>query len=225
MKAFLILLVALLVGCAPAKTPLSKTQAVADLAAKTVALVGFDDEGSARAYCSGVWVGADVILTAEHCTEGLENGFGLYVVREDVYDPDSSEEKPLIAPRPLALETADAEHDLALLRVLDEPPSHGTAALAAPPSQGAPVQTMGHSRGLWFSYSSGDVAAVRKVEIGLDIVWIQATAPISPGNSGCGLFDERGQLVGIASRALTRGQALNFFVPAGYAVPLLRGAQ
>jgi S1-C subfamily serine protease len=87
------------------------------------------------------------------------------------------------------------------------------------------AQTMGHSLGLWWSYSSGDVAAVRYGDLGgPSMVWIQATTPISPGNSGCGLFDEDGDLIGIASRAVVRRGAenLNFFVHAQYADALVR---
>lgn len=48
---------------------------------------------------------------------------------------------------------------------------------------------------------------------------IQTTAPVSPGNSGGGLFNERGELLGVASFiVLGRGvQNLNFFVPISFA--------
>ena len=88
---------------------------------------------------------------------------------------------------------------------------------------GSFAQAMGHPMGLWFSYSSGDVAAVRTTTAGLEspITWIQATVPISPGNSGGGLFNAQGDLIGIASRARTgRAQLLNLFVPIEYALPL-----
>jgi S1-C subfamily serine protease len=52
--------------------------------------------------------------------------------------------------------------------------------------------------------------------------WIQATAPISPGNSGGGLFDAEGDLVGVCSRAAGgRAQALNFWVHVMYVQALL----
>jgi S1-C subfamily serine protease len=47
-----------------------------------------------------------------------------------------------------------------------------------------------------------------------DIALIQTTAPISPGSSGGGLFDERGNLVGITTFLLQGGQQLNFAVAA-----------
>lgn len=47
---------------------------------------------------------------------------------------------------------------------------------------------------------------------------MQTTAPISPGSSGGGLFDARGNLVGITTLVLVgrehMNQALNFAIPA-----------
>jgi S1-C subfamily serine protease len=43
---------------------------------------------------------------------------------------------------------------------------------------------------------------------------LQTTAPISPGSSGGGLFDERGNLVGITTSSLRSAQSVNFAIPA-----------
>jgi hypothetical protein len=42
--------------------------------------------------------------------------------------------------------------------------------------------------------------------------YVQTTAPISPGSSGGGLFDDRGNLLGITTFTDTRGQNLNFAI-------------
>jgi serine protease Do len=44
--------------------------------------------------------------------------------------------------------------------------------------------------------------------------YLQTTAPISPGSSGGGLFDARGNLLGITSFTLKGAQSLNFAIPA-----------
>ncbi len=44
--------------------------------------------------------------------------------------------------------------------------------------------------------------------------YVQTTAPISPGSSGGGLFDNRGNLIGITTLTDTRGQNLNFAIAA-----------
>ena len=43
---------------------------------------------------------------------------------------------------------------------------------------------------------------------------LQTTAPISPGSSGGGLFDSRGNLIGITTSSLRNAQNINFAIPA-----------
>lgn len=44
--------------------------------------------------------------------------------------------------------------------------------------------------------------------------YLQTTAAISPGSSGGGLFDARGNLLGITSFTMAKSQSLNFAIPA-----------
>jgi tetratricopeptide (TPR) repeat protein len=75
---------------------------------------------------------------------------------------------------------------------------------------GAKVYAIGAPKGLELSLSDGIVSSLREVAGGH---YIQTTAPISPGSSGGGLFDENGMLVGLITFYLTEGQNLNFAVP------------
>lgn len=111
------------------------------------------------------------------------------------------------------LERRDYGHDLALVRVA-LPPEHEVAAVGQGPSVGQPVETMGHPLGLVWSYSRGNVAAVRRITFGDGgPVWfVQSTASISPGNSGGGLFDASGAIVGIAHGYFPRGENVNIYV-------------
>ncbi len=230
-KAFLFFVLGLFIGAcmgpthfvaaAPA-TP-SHVDAAADLESKTVALVGRSRDGELRAYCSGVWVSGTSILTARHCVDDVKIGEGVeYVVRSDVYAPGEVRVRDAIATHAAKVYAFDEAHDLALLRAT-EALAHGVARTTSEPIRaGAFAQTMGHSLSLWWSYSSGDVAAVRQVDLDLDIVWVQATTPISPGNSGCGLFDENDRLMGIAHGSFPRGQMLNVFVHSQYIDTFLR---
>ena len=43
---------------------------------------------------------------------------------------------------------------------------------------------------------------------------MQSTAPTAPGSSGGGLFDARGNLVGITTSGVGRGESLNFALAA-----------
>ncbi len=187
----------------------------ADLESKTVALVLFRN-GEGRAYCSGVWVGVDAILTANHCVDDLELGEHLlYVTRTDVA-ADHVDEVALA--RLAVLAGRDVTHDLALLRVL-YPPEHGTALVASDaPYVGMPVATEGHPLGLYWNFSTGVLSSVRQLPVGDDLDpdmwWLVSSAPISPGNSGGGLWSSRGELLGIAHAYFPRGQNLNIYVGA-----------
>ena len=80
---------------------------------------------------------------------------------------------------------------------------------------GEPAFTLGSPIGLELTLSNGIISG-RRDELGRHFV--QTTAPISPGSSGGGLFDARGNLVGITTLVLVGrehlNQALNFAVPA-----------
>jgi S1-C subfamily serine protease len=222
--AIVILLAAVFAACVPmhgSQTP--HTSDAADLERKTVALVMADGEGGSRAYCSGVWVAEDRILTANHCVDDSEIGDAIaYVTRGDVSASDADE---LEAVRVGRVSARDESHDLALI-FAKLPPSHATAVVGASVSVGDVVQTMGHPRGLWWSYSAGNVAAIRLADMGYPMMWwVQSTAPISPGNSGGGLFDMSGDLVGIAHSYIpTRAENVNFYVHATYVRAFLDAA-
>ena len=203
---------AAVVACTPRhdSTQTPHNARAADLEAKTVALVMPSDFG-VRAYCSGVWVAEDKIATAFNCIADEEPDLKIgFVTRGDVYAPDDDEVVTLRTARIMAV---DPEHDLALLGV-KLPPAHPIASVARSSYVGEVVQTMGHPRGLWWSYSAGNVAALR-VDDGM--WYVQSTAPISPGNSGGGLFDEAGDIIGIAHSYIpVRAENINLYVDARY---------
>ncbi len=200
------------------------TANVADLVSKTVALVDVENVGSIRPYCSGVWVSDTTILTANHCVADMKYGeLNNYVVQSDVYAPGELAERDQILARNAVLYAVDKEHDLALLSALT-PPKHGIARLTVEPVRaGQRVTAMGAPLGEMWSYSSGDVAAVRYLTShGYKILFIQATTPISGGNSGGGLFNEMGELVGVCHATFTNGQNMNLWVHWQYAADLLK---
>jgi serine protease Do len=198
---------------------------VDDLMSKTVALVTFRD-GPARAYCSGIWVGPQTILTANHCVLGRTVGLDTvsYATHEDVY-PKGAIEESEPAGRDAVVAATDPEHDLALLYAVAAAPAHRVAPLAVDGVQvGQRVYTMGSPLGQYWSFSSGDVAALRYGPSAVDgskILFIQSTAPISPGNSGGGLFNEYGELLGVCHATFTRGQNMNVWVHYSYAAALI----
>ncbi len=230
--AFLLLIGMLIVACngqvPAAGTPLAPISHIADaseLSEKTVALVARDEDGDPHAFCSGVWMSKVTIVTAAHCVADLKLGdYAEYVVRNDVYASGDLHERTKINSHRAQFYARDADHDLALLSAL-APPSHTWAQVSMEPVRpGMPVQAVGMPLGLWYSYSRGDVAAMRYLSSnGIpEMLFIQTTAPISGGNSGCGLFDAFGELVGIAHATFTRGQNVNLFISAMYVDGLVK---
>ena len=80
---------------------------------------------------------------------------------------------------------------------------------------GEALFTLGAPSGLDLSLSDGLLSGLREEE---GVRYVQTTAPISPGSSGGGLFDNRGNLIGITTLVLTGrrqlNQSLNFAVAA-----------
>ncbi len=83
---------------------------------------------------------------------------------------------------------------------------------------GEKVYAIGSALGLTSTLSEGIVScALRQF---YDDVYIQTTAPISPGNSGGPLFDKYGNVIGINTMQMADGQNLNFAIPVGEALAL-----
>lgn len=114
---------------------------------------------------------------------------------------------------------ASAEHDLALVRVN----ARDLPVLALGDSDamraGDTVVAIGNPMGLEDTVSNGLVSARRKLD---DTEVLQISAPIAPGSSGGPIFNDRGEVIGIATAVLMQGQNLNFGMPARYLVPMLK---
>jgi hypothetical protein len=117
----------------------------------------------------------------------------------------------------------DATHDLVVLRL----PVADLVPLALGDSDGVKagerVVAIGHPLGLGNTVSDGIVSAVRAMDARKTL--LQITAPIAPGSSGGPIFNERAEVIGVATNFLAEGQNLNFGVPVKYLKPLLLAEQ
>jgi serine protease Do len=108
--------------------------------------------------------------------------------------------------------SADRATDRCFLRVLDGdlapvPGLRDYASLAV----GEVVFTIGSPKGLVNTLGHGLLSGLRRSE---DAEYIQITAPVSEGSSGGGLFDDRGNLIGVTSFTIRDSQNLNFAIAA-----------
>ena len=86
------------------------------------------------------------------------------------------------------------------------------------PSEGEDIFVIGNPLGLESTVSSGIVSAVRDIPAFGKI--LQITAPISPGSSGSPVINSKGEVIGIATLIVTKGQNLNFAIPSDKIIAL-----
>lgn len=111
------------------------------------------------------------------------------------------------------LEFPDPENDVCQLRVDN---FHAPAVELADMDTlrvGARVYAIGTPQGLETTLSDGLLSGLRRDSTG-QLMFVQTTAPISPGSSGGGLFDAEGRLIGITTFTRRESQNINLAVPA-----------
>jgi S1-C subfamily serine protease len=114
-----------------------------------------------------------------------------------------------------AVFAADRKTDRCYLRVLDGElvPVPGFRDYSSL-SVGEAVFTIGSPAGLINTLGQGLLSGLRRSEDGIE--YVQITAPVSPGSSGGGVFDERGNLIGITTFTIRDAQNLNFAIAASH---------
>lgn len=191
-KLFVFISAILLFACAPMKKTASFAQPTpAEFGkAATVAFVDTtlsEEHKETFAYCSGVWISSDTILTALHCARAAARrqeigklpaefqefgalllpavadptGYTMnYIVESEVTGIDTepkSKHKSIV----LAI---DNDHDLAIISATNSPrPEHTWLHVAnLNPKAGDKVYVVGHPGGLYFSFFDGMVSAIRE---------------------------------------------------------------
>lgn len=215
MRSVIVAVLLFLGACVPMHAPQHKL--IDTLEQETIALVELDEDSESGVHvrCSGVWVSDHTILTARHCVADAnltplekflaENdpffdppspvgGTVLFSVKEDMGTPSKT--------RTSVVTKVDDTNDLATLYVIDAPMHPYAYVAAISPDVGDEVHIEGHTMGQPWTYLHGFISAYRpKMSGPHDRVAneLQVEAPVYFGNSGGGVFDKYGQLVGIAS--------------------------
>jgi S1-C subfamily serine protease len=217
-KLFALFVAAVLTACA--NTP-TQPQVVAATLGATVSLeLKLENPSSPiptyKAFCSGTVIKEGIILTNRHCVVAVEGKqifvrfFDGRIVKVDalVIANDGDQSMPEWGDdRPRATDAA--------LLFVDPRHTKQIAKLSSTiPQVGEHVFAIGSPKGMRFTVTFGQVAfQLRDLEDPIygPNLWIQHDAAINPGNSGGGLFNERGELVGV--NTLTGGDNLSLSVP------------
>lgn len=168
--------------------------------------------GEWRAYCTGTWVSQDKFLTARHCAAALreDNGVvGSFVrfVGMDGMDIERNEVRGGMVHWGVVMGLGDGDKDLALVMSVDKLDGHDYVEMGRGVRVGERVQLVGHPVGISYTYMVGVVSANRSFDGGH---FIQVMVPAFFGNSGGGLFNEVGELVGVVRSIHTRAPEMMF---------------
>lgn len=187
MKKFIVSILSgliLLGGCTPKEVKL------AEKISKSTVLVHIKvqvENKQGMGTCSGVVVSEDEILLANHCVSMPE---GVKLKQIWVKDYDGRSQKATVGMR-------FPEFDLAVLNVkINETP----AKLADSAQVGETCYVVGHPLGIAWVVSKGIVSRNYLVDSSFkDASFFVTDAVVLPGNSGGGVWNEKGELLGIVS--------------------------
>lgn len=178
-----------LLSTSPKGPSLSSEQIYARASNSVVVVTVSDGQGS------GVVVAPEIVLTNCHVTK---HGNATVQYRKAKY---------------AAVMVAGSEDlDYCILKVAGLPAAPAPMGPLGDVVPGQRVYSLGSPRGLELTFAEGLVSALRP-RAGMPLPIIQTTAPISPGSSGGGLFDEFGRVIGITTFFRVESQNLNFAMP------------
>ncbi len=196
-----------LFGCQPpepAKQP-QPHEIIAKSLDSTVILLNVDQE---RVLCAGQFVAPYWILTAQHCipnATGCEDEDGLCQVGGTVpYVSRASYETAGTKVSYGKVKAIDPEADIALI-VTPELSTVWTNVGFGAVEKGEAVYMIGHPLGIPYVITQGFITSTSDH-------YIRASIAINYGNSGGGLYDMQGNLLGVTSQMVNAG-TVGFFAP------------
>ena len=162
-----------------------------------VVIVTFDEEGNPLGQGSGFIVRADgAVVTNYHVISNAK------VIKIKVGDKILNVE---------GLIYTDKENDLVILKAKGEKLQTVRLGDIAKANIGEKVYVISSPEGLENTISDGILSGIR--EITTDKKVLQITAPVSHGSSGGAVFNNNGEVIGIATSIIEAAQNLNFAMP------------
>lgn len=159
-----------------------------------IELTGPHDSG---AYCSGVYLGSGIVLTARHC---VAKGTTVEVI----FDKDG-EDGPAATAK---VEWVSKEDDLAAYRIDDRADVDIAQLACRLPKIGEPIAVVGNPFGERFIHTWGRVAGAKRSTGGglrRDDDEVPIDAEIASGNSGGPAYDASGFVIGIVNEGIEGG--------------------
>jgi len=104
----------------------------------------------------------------------------------------------------------DSGRDVALLKLEKKLPHRQAVLCQQMQPIASRVYVIGTPKGYDFSISDGLISQIRSVD---GFSQYQVSCPISPGNSGSPIFNQRGEVIGLAAWTKADAQNVNFAIP------------
>lgn len=164
-----------------------------------VAMVLCYQDGIPSSQGSGFFIDKNTLVTNYHVIEGTEYLELKIAGNETVY-------------KGAKVVKASPEYDLAIVQTKQDFSAFEIVDCSKV-EIGAKIYTIGNPRGLEGTISDGILSGKRNND---GIEYLQITAPISPGNSGGPVLNDKGEVIGVATFAYKNSQNLNFAVPVSY---------
>jgi hypothetical protein len=174
------------------------TKIVKENLSKIVMIITFDSNDQPLSIGSGFYISDDgAIATNYHVIESAASAIIKEIGSSKKFSVDS-------------VVNLNSEYDIAILKI-----NKSTVSVRIGDEDklivGENIVAIGNPEGLEGTVSEGIISGFRKINDDFRIM--QITAPISPGSSGGPVFNNSGEVIGIATASFTSGQNLNFAIP------------
>ena len=146
-----------------------------------------------------------VIVTNLHVLRG-ESVASIKLANGDIYDE-------------IAVVDVDERRDLLVIKIKAFGLTPAVLGNSDDIGVGDRIIVLGSPQGLETTLSDGLISAIRDSGDGYRL--LQTNAAVSPGSSGGGMFNERGELIGVVAMKIDSGENLNFGIPINYVRGLL----
>lgn len=218
----------IILSCTPKnETTINKYNFTADkLKHSSVLILDKINDAVFAGKCGGVWIDKFYFVTAYHCVK--EKKLAYYLTWNDVANHPYLHGKYLISNTAQVIAT-NKQRDLALLKADTSKYHYFVHIYTGTVYPGMNLHLIGHPYVLDFTYATAIVSSVREVvnPLGFVAPLIQVHGPATNGYSGCGAFDDNGNLIGITSFKydIKVGLFLTMYVPSQAIINLLNSAQ